>query len=94
MVTLSSTGKHAMIVAMAATAAAGITTLFCVSASTPPPDADSTASPIQPSQSDWTPERMRNAEPAPMPQPDADETPTSAGPSNSSATSSGPTVPR
>lgn len=68
------------VVAGAAAAAAGVLAARSATASSPPPSAPappaggSTSSDIQPAPApgaeDWTPERMRGAEPAPMPRDD------------------------
>jgi hypothetical protein len=97
MVRMPSTGA-ALIMAITVAAAIGIGMFLSAAAGSlsPPPDAHSTASQVQSPQAkdDWTVERMRGAQPAPMPQPDADGSSTSAEPPGQSATTSGPTVPR
>ena len=95
MVRMPSTGA-ALILAITVAAAIGMFLSAAAGSLSPPPDARSTASQVQSPQAkdDWTVERMRGAQPAPMPQPDADGSSTSAEPPSQSATTSGPTVPR
>lgn len=70
-----SRARTLMVIAVAAAATAGIAAVWSASASTPapsPPNTGLTGSQIQqPAPADyWTPERMRDAQPAPMPAPD------------------------